>query len=326
MPLRIGIIGTGVVAAKHADAYRRNPNCQVTAVAEINVPRGEKFAAAYGAKYYEDYNALIQSGNVDAVSICVPHHLHCEIAVAAAAAQLQILLEKPISNTLEEADQILNACAQANITLMLSFVHRFRGEVMTAKTLLSSGRAGKVVTALDSICTLGGKHPPAWVWQRDTAGGGVLMYGGIHSLDRLRWLVAAEVVETYAYHVNHHNNTGVEDGLTAVLHFENGAIATLFENSPAYGKPGGWLTEIYGDSGAVRLKTGEWMEFTSAAETFTQNFTQYDHFQREIDEFIGAILEKRPPLITGEDGRKSLAIALAIYASAANHRPARVIQ
>lgn len=326
MTLRTGIIGTGVVAAKHADAYRRNPNCQVTAVAEINVPKGEKFAAAYDARFYADYNALIQSGEVDAVSICVPHYLHCEIAVAAAAAQLHILLEKPISNTLEEADQILNACARANITLMLSFVHRFRSEVMAAKALLSSGRAGKVVTALDSICTLGGNHPPAWVWQREMAGGGVLMYGGIHSLDRLRWLLTSEVVETYAYHVNYHNHTGVEDGLAAVLNFENGAIATLFENSPAYGKPGGWLTEIYGDRGAVRLKTGEWVEFTSAAETFIQDFTQYDHFQREIDEFVGAILEKRSPLITGEDGRKALAVALAIYQSAQDHRPVRVIQ
>src|SRR4051794_22715221 len=130
MTLRIGIIGTGVVAAKHADAYRRNPNCQVTAVAEINVPRGEKFAAAHDAKFYADYNELIQSGSVDAVSVCVPHHLHCDVSVAAATGQLHILLEKPISNTLEEADQILNTCARAKVTLMLSFVHRFRGEVM----------------------------------------------------------------------------------------------------------------------------------------------------------------------------------------------------
>src|SRR5262249_53045354 len=100
MTLRIGIIGTGVVAAKHADAYRQNAKCAITAVAETVTAKGEAFAARYGTTLYADYHELLQAGVVDAVSVCVPHHLHCDATVAAARAGVHILLEKPIANTL----------------------------------------------------------------------------------------------------------------------------------------------------------------------------------------------------------------------------------
>jgi len=321
--LRIGIIGAGVVAAKHANAYRQNPHCQIVAVSEVLPDKGQAFAQSYGAEFYEDYHELLTRAAVDAVSICLPHHLHHQAALAAAKARAHILLEKPISITLQEADEIIEICARCGVKLMIGFVHRFHGEILEAKRLIHDGHIGQPATALDSICTLGGQHPPAWIWRREFAGGGVLMYGGIHSVDRLRWLIGSEVIEVYARKLTYCNEADVEDGLTAVLQFKSGAIASLFENSPSYGKPGGWITEIYGNLGAIRIKTGECLEYTSTGLQYTQTFQTYDHFQREIDEFVSAIRENREPWIRGEDGREALAIAQAIYESAETGRPVR---
>lgn len=322
--LRIGVIGAGVVAARHADAYRRHPRCALVAVTEPIAARGQAFAGRYGATWYADYRDMLSKGHLDAVSVCLPHHLHHPVALAAAEAGLHMLMEKPISLTVAEADEMIAACRRFEVRMMLGFVHRFRGEVLEADRLIAAGAIGRPATAQDSICTLGGSHPPAWVWEQTQAGGGVLMYGGIHSVDRLLWLLRSDVVEVFAYQTRYASPGNVENGLTAVLRFANGAIATLFENSPPYGKPGGWLTEIYGTEGAIRIKTGEWLELTTAEQSSTQNFTRYDHFQREINEFVASLLEDRVPSVTAEDGRRALAVARAIYDSAASGQPRSV--
>jgi len=316
MATRIGIIGAGAVAAKHANAYRQNPHCQIVAVSE-NVPdKGRAFAQTYGAEFFEDYHQLLARARLDAVSICLPHQLHHEAGMAAARAGAHILMEKPITITVAEADELITACARSNLKLMTGFVHRFRSEMLAAESLIRAGRIGKPSNIIDNICSLGGKHTPGWVWHHAMSGGGVLMYGGVHGVDRLRWLMGSEVTEVYARKTTYSNDTDCEDGLVAALQFASGAIGSLFENSPSYGKPGGWHTEIYGERGAIRLKTAEWLEFTAKDEQFTQTFQNYDHFQREIDEFVSAVRDNRQPWITGEDGRQALAIVQAIYLSA----------
>jgi len=322
--LQIGIIGAGVVAARHADAYRRHPRCELVAIAEPDALRGQAFATTYGATWYLDYRDMLSNSRLDAASICVPHHLHHPVALATAEAGLHMLMEKPISLTLAEADQMIAACQRFGVRMMLGFVHRFRGELLEAERLIVAGAIGRPATAQDSICTLGGSHPPAWVWEQAHAGGGVLMYGGIHSVDRLLWLLQSNVVEVFAYQTRYASPGNVENGLAAVLRFGDGVIATLFENSPPYGKPGGWITEIYGTEGAIRIKTGEWIELTTGEHRYTQNFTRYDHFRREIDEFVASLLEDRPPSVTAEDGRRALAVARAIYDSAASGQPRSV--
>src|SRR5207249_5351648 len=116
-----------------------------------------------------------------------------------------------------------------------------------------------------------------------------------------------------------HNYAGygdVEDGLLALLEFERGISAALFENSPPYGRPGGWATEIFGELGAVRIQTGESTELTTAGRSFTLRSEDNLHFEREIDEFVAAVLGGREPSVPPAAGRDSLAVALAIYDSA----------
>jgi UDP-N-acetylglucosamine 3-dehydrogenase len=152
----------------------------------------------------------------------------------------------------------------------------------------------------------------------------VLMYGGIHAVDRLLWLIDSDVIEVMAHTTNYSRMGDVEDGLTALLRFSNGVIATLFENSPAYRALAGWSTELYGPDGCVRIKTGEYVEFASNEQSYVQQTRDNRNFHREIAEFVASIEEKREPWITGMDGWRALAVALAIYQSASEGRPVEV--
>lgn len=310
--MRIGLIGAGQVAARHAAAYAACPDARVVAVAEPDRARGERMASDCGARWVASAEELLALG-VDAVSICVPHDQHLDIALQAAEQGVHLLLEKPIANTLEEADAIVAAVRRAGVRLMICFVHRFRTEVQEAERLLRAGAIGEPVIALDRFCSLGGPHPPAWVWSREHAGGGVLMYGGIHAIDRMLWLVGREpTVEASRLH--HSFGFGdVEDGLVAVLRFAGGATGTLVESSPPYGRPGGWTTELFGTEGTLRIQTGAWVELTAADRSLTIKTSDDRHFERMIAEFVDAVRTGREPSVTGGDGRDALAVALSIY-------------
>jgi predicted dehydrogenase len=312
--LRVGLIGAGQVAERHAAAFAACPDAVVTAVADPDRARGERLAADCGAAWFASTDELLAAG-ADAVVACVPHDLHLPVAVAAAEHGAHILLEKPIANSLEEADAILEAADRAGVRLMVGFVHRFRTEVLEASRLLREGAIGEPVIALDRFCSLGGPHPPAWVWSRAQAGGGVLMYGGIHAIDRLLWLIGDEATVTTAQLHQTHGFGDVEDGLVAMLRFSRGASAALVENSPPYGRPGGWATDVFGTDGALRIQTGAWVEHTSAGGTYAVESGDEGHFERQAAEFVAAIRDEREPSVTGRDGRDALAVALAIYRS-----------
>jgi predicted dehydrogenase len=314
--MRVGIVGAGQVAQRHAQAYDAHPHTTVAAVAEPLRDRGEALATACGARWFATLDELLSAAGVDALSICVPHDLHRAAVDAACDARVHVLLEKPIANTLEDADAILDLTAAAGIVLMLGFVHRFRTEVLYAKQVVDSGQIGEPFSCLDRFCSLGGPHPPSWVWDRAAAGGGVLMYGGIHAVDRLRWLTGREVLAVTARAHRAYGFGDVEDGLVAMLDLEGDVTAVLFENSPPFGRPGGWATEIFGTKGAIRIQTGEWVEVTTAAGTTTIDAEDERHFEREIAEFVSAIADGREPSVPGRAGRDALAVALAAYSAA----------
>lgn len=163
-----------------------------------------------------------------------------------------------------------------------------------------------------------------WVNQKDIAGGGVLMYGAIHGLDRLRWLIGSEVTTVTAETRTYDPNSEVENGVVALLSFANGAVATLSSNAPVYkAQPAHWETELYGDRGMVRIRTRQFAELSSDeiskhvdTAVFSTDLGPHYNFARQAQAFVEAIEKDQDPVITGEDGIKALEIALSIYQAA----------
>ncbi len=315
MSVKLGILGAGIIAKSFMEAAPAVRDLEVARICDLVEDVARALAQPYGIAWETDYRALLADKSIDAVYIALPHHLHEEAAVAAARAGKHILLEKPMANSLEEADRILAAQRAAGVKLMLGFTHRFHSELETAKRLIDAGELGHISLAVD-IMTTGGRIP-GWFWQRQQAGGGVLHVNGAHSFDRLRWLVGAEIVEVFAYADTYDVRKTVEDSVVVALRFENGAMGSVVHNWVVdFDLPFKCDLDLYGSSGAIRIDTWNALQFSNANHTWTQRRQRDDMFQKEISEFVGAILEDREPCVTGEDGRRSLACVQAAYESA----------
>jgi len=319
--LTIAIIGAGDVAQEHARAFAKlGPSVSIAAIADIDERRSTKLAQTYGARAFGDYRAALDL-SPDIAVVCLPHHLHREVGEYASHAGCHILMEKPIAHTLEDGVAIVEACQRHQVLLTIGYVHRYRAEMRQAYDLIQAGQLGEAVLGSDSFCMQGGQTIPNWAWSRGSAGGGVLMYTGIHSIDRLRWLFRSEVSEVFARARSFSHDVDVEDGLVATLIFANGAIATLFETSPRYRvSPRNWDTELVGTKACMRIRTREYLEYSGDDHAYRVEIAHDDHFASQARDFVDAVRQRRTPWITGEDGIKTLAVALAIYRSAESGR------
>lgn len=327
MTLRVGIIGAGQVGERHAAGFAAIPGAGVTAVADLIPARAEALAGRYGARAFTDWRAMLAAG-LDIVVVCTPHSQHVAPAEAAAARGIHVLMEKPIATTLADGRRIVVACERHGVCLSISFVHRFRDELQTAHDWITSGVIGQPLVASEIMNARRGTHLGAWVNQRELAGGGVLMYSAIHAVDRLRWLLGSEITSVVAHTRRFDPGLEVEDGVGALLGFANGASATLTSTAPTYrSELTHWMTEIHGTAGMLRVMTRQWAEISSdqlvaRVETLT-GAGRHEHynFVRQAAAFVAAVDQGTAPVISGVDGLQALAVALAIYRSAASGMP-----
>jgi predicted dehydrogenase len=317
----VALVGAGQVAHHHAKAFAQlGPEVRIIGVADTDEARAASLADACSARAFTGYRDLLEL-SPDIVIICIPHHLHREAGEAAAAAGSQVLMEKPLAHTLEDARAIVESCRRHGVRLTTSFVHRYRAAFQEAYRLIQDGELGELSLAVDRFHIPGGPSVPAWVWRKASSGGGILMYSGIHAVDRLRWLFGSEVTEVYARSVTHSHQADVEDGLVATLTFDNGRVATLVENQPGYrvGAPQSEM-EIFGSRASIRIQRGQTLEYNSDDRSYRCEFTHDDHFLAQARDFVAAVRERREPWISGQDGLRAQEIVMAIYRSAETGR------
>jgi myo-inositol 2-dehydrogenase/D-chiro-inositol 1-dehydrogenase len=250
------------------------------------------------------------------VSIGTPHNTHLSIFEKLAPYVAGVLMEKPLEINLARARTISKLAKQHNVKVMMGFVHRFRDEVRAAYDAIQAGEIGKVGNLLESICSKGGNHPPRWVFDPEISGGGALMYTGVHSLDRLRWLAGGEVerVSALARNISSPLHPKIEDSLSAIFEFKNGAIGTLFENAPSHQFPGGWVSEVYGSTGAIRIQQQVNCAIGNGANHRLVP-AGGDRFTATIEHFLSCLIESRPFGPDLHSGLANVALAEAIYRS-----------
>jgi UDP-N-acetyl-2-amino-2-deoxyglucuronate dehydrogenase len=322
MTLRVGIIGAGQVGERHAVGFAAVEGATIAGIADIVEERATALTRRFGGVPLVDWRRLMDL-DLDILVVGLPHNMHVQPAEAAAECGVHLLMEKPIATTLEDGQRIVEVCQEAGAKLTLSFVHRFRDEAQAAWKWLAEGHVG-VPQVVRSVMNAPRKPDlPAWVAQKEAAGGGVMMYTAIHAVDRLRWLVGSEITTVTGRIRRWDPQSEVEDGAVALLTFANGAVATSAANAPAYwAQPAVWETEIFGTEGMLRV-TREAVEVSSnrlqtrlETQTSSSRLGQHYNFIRQAEAFVKAIEEDRQPAITGEDGLRSLEVVLALYRSA----------
>ncbi|MEM2112511.1 MAG: Gfo/Idh/MocA family oxidoreductase [Candidatus Bathyarchaeia archaeon] len=336
--LNIGIVGSGRMADRHAEAYQKIEGVNLIGfVGHVDIQKAKGLASKYHAEWFESVQKLLARKNLDAVDICTPTLTHTEICMECLEAGKHVLVEKPLASSLKDCDLIISKAIKVGSTLMVGHVSRFFPSHIEAKRVINMGEIGDPIMALDFFITPGGlpgkEGMPSWVKYR-TLGGGNFMDNGIHCVDRLRWWLNSDIESVYTVGMKNLIEDGDMDthGM-AVLKFKNGTFATIAGVCPSTGAYEN-STKIIGTKAALYIQLGK--EVTVVTDTRkevpfpfsvskTEMYPSYSHniagFESELREFVGSIREHRVPSVTGYDGRAAVEGVLAIYKSFETGRP-----
>ena len=351
--IRTAIIGPGKVAHLHAKGILNCENAELAAICGRTPSKTEAFAAQYGIRPYSDPEEMIKSEKVEALIVCTPHPNHRDPVVRAARFGVHCLIEKPMASTLQDCDDMLEAARQYQVKLGVVSQRRFYEPVKRMKEAIDQGKIGQPV--LGHIVILGWRDEAyyksdPWRGKWNTEGGGILVNQAPHQLDLFQWLMGP-IDEVYGIVQNlNHPYVEVEDTAIAVVRFKNGGVGNiLLSNSQ---KPGIYgKIHIHGSNGAsVGAQTEGGAMFiagqTSVLEPPVNDiwtvpgeehlpdlWKQQDQelFNRidaaeyyiglQVRDFLEALVEGRDPLVTGEEGRKTVELFTAVYRSNRDHVP-----
>ena len=318
------------MASAHLAALRLLPDVEIAAFADPVIERAQERAVQFGGVALPDEAALWE--RVDAVWVCSPPHLHAEHAVAAARAGRHVFVEKPMAHTLEAADQIVAACGEAGVRLMVGQVLRYWPALLRLRELLLAGDLGGLVSCWSRRFAEAAPAEMPW-WRRDwRRGGGFTVEWGVQELDFVRWAAepAAGPVERVHGRVvcSRGDFPDFDDYARATLTFRAGAVGG-FEGGLNAPLGGGTQRGILGtramaitEGRAVRLRyTGDGAERMLDVPPLNDPERRVNAaVLAEDQEFAQSILEGRPPAVPGEEGRAALAICLAIHQSSLEQR------
>ena len=322
-----GVVGLGMGSAR-ARTVAQTDGAELVAVCDIDEERGQKAKEEHGCEWLKDYGALLARDEIDVVMVMTPSGMHADMGCQAAAAGKHVITTKPLDVSLEKADQLIAACQEAGVSLVVDFGRRYSPDNWRVRTAIDQGRFGRLI--------LGEARLKWWrsqayfgngwrgTWAMD--GGGSLMNQHVHGVDVLQWLMGPVEsvfgrIGTFAHDIE------TEDLTMSMLHFRNGAVGTILSTTtfPADAET---RTEIHGDRGGVIMARGRiefWMTkaaFDEARREQNPEDFPYDYTgpRNVVEEMLGILRDGAEPIVSGEEARKSLEIILAVYESARTGR------
>ncbi|HZC35870.1 MAG TPA: Gfo/Idh/MocA family oxidoreductase [Chthoniobacterales bacterium] len=324
--MRVGIVGAGTMGEVHAAAWC-SIGAKLVGCTSSHPAQREALAQRYDIRPFADYNEFLDA--VDIVDICVPTSLHRSMVLEAAAAGKDVICEKPIALTLNDAVAMIKGCDQAGVRLFIGMVLRFFPQYRLAKELVANGQLGQ----LGVIRLKRASYPPQpsslqGNWYIDESrSGGMIIDLMIHDFDYARWL-SGEVARVYA--LKGQSSNGPAQYAQAILRFRNGAMA-LIEGGWA-NPPGVFRTaiDISGSAGLIEWDSDQ----TPTVRTFfppiaretagvglpVSGLTE-DPYTAELRHAYQAIQSGTRFEVTAEDALQSLRIALSVKESIASGQP-----
>ncbi len=326
-----GLIGASTIASQYMiDAIRAQPGQAVVAVASSSAERGRAYAERHGiAAAYSSVDALLADPAVQVVYISTTNELHREQVLAAAAAGKHVLCEKPLALDVADALAIVKACRDAGVVMATNHHLRNAATHRKIRELVLGGAIGKPLFARVFHAVYLPPHLQGWRIDRPQAGGGVILDITVHDADTLRFVLGAEPVEAVGLTPSAAMaKQGLEDGVMAVLRFDNGVLAQLHDAFTV--KHAGTGLELHGDAGSIvgrdvmtQQPVGSLLLRTAAGE----QAVPVEHeslYERGVAAFCAAMRGEGPPAATAEDGVRSLLAATAVAEACRTGRAVRI--
>jgi predicted dehydrogenase len=342
MTIRIGIIGCGAIAAIHAKAYRAIEDVRLVACADISRERARDFAAKHElASAYNDYNRMLESEKLDAVSICTPNYAHCEPTVKSLEAGLHVMVEKPIAMNACEAARMLDAARRTGRLLTVGHHMRFQPAAQFLKRMIVAGDLGHIYFGRSHA--LRRRGVPGWgeFHIKQKSGGGPLIDIGVHTLDLIIWLMGSPVPRTVTGSVftkfgnrpDFYNAWGnykreeydVEDFACGLVRFADGSALVLEASWAAHIPPLETYAQlILGDRGGACIRpftqTEPPLEILSARDEALVDMRpsalpEVDAYAEEMKHWIACIHGEAEVLVKPEESLNVQRVIDAIYLS-----------
>jgi UDP-N-acetyl-2-amino-2-deoxyglucuronate dehydrogenase len=353
--IRTALVGCGKVGHLHAAALRSLPESEFVAVCGRTAEKAEAFAEKYHVAAFTDVKEMIARAKVEAVCICTPHPEHAAPTIAAARLGAHVLVEKPLASSLADCDAML-AAARASHTLIGTVCQRrFYPPCQRIRRAIDEGKLGQPVLG---VATIFGWRDEAYYqsdpwrgsWKHE--GGGVLVNQSPHQLDLLLWYLG-EVQEVFGYWSNlNHPYIEVDDTAVAIVRFKNGALGNIVVSNSqnpainarvsvhgANGASAGVQTDggamfvagmssileaPFNDVWTIRGEESFLAQWKEADAQLFASVNPVEHFhQLQIKDFLDAIIKRRQPAVTGEDGRRTVELFTAIYRATRDRKPVR---
>ncbi len=334
--IRVGVIGLGQIAIKaHLPGYLQAAGCQVTALHSLREQHAKAIAKEFGVPHiYNDCDRLLESKEVDAVSICTPNFTHAEIAIKALKEGKHVLVEKPMAINSVEAKAMIQTAKKHKRILMVHQNMRFDPAIRTAEKLLRKGMIGDIFAAKSSLTHKGPQEwseKANWFFDKKKSGGGALMDLGPHVFDTLSFLLNDDAVLMGAVAASG-REVKLKSGMAPVqmdvhasclLRFKKGAIGMINV---------GWADNayhnrfyFYGTKGVMSINLGKGEPITVEYRNKPgREFPDLDKdsFSPTIYEnFLDSIRKNKTPMVSGEQGLKTIELIEAGYRFIAKSAP-----
>ncbi len=341
--MKYALIGCGRISPNHIEAAKNNhlefvAMCDI--VPEVMQEKSERFGLD-AVRKYADYRELLEKENPELVAIATESGKHAAIALDCIAAGCHVIIEKPIALSIADADAIIQAGKKAGVVVCANHQNRFNKSVQYMRKALEAGRFGRLSHGAAHVRWNRGKSyydqaPWRGTWAQD---GGCLMNQCIHNIDLLRWFMGDEVEEVTAYTDQlEHPYLEAEDLGMALVKFSNGSYGLIEGTTNVYPKNLEETLYIFGEKGTAKAAgtsnniIEEWRfaddldDPDEVKKRFSENppnIYGFGHTPLYAD-VIDAIDHHRAPLVDAEAGKRALELVLAIYKSAAEHRPIKL--
>lgn len=326
--MKFAIIGAGKFAQKRANVFNSDfsKKAELKAIVDVDLEKAKVLAKKFNCEAFSDYHKLLDRDDIDSVIVATPNKFHCEISKAFLDADKNVLCEKPVTTTVEEAEIILEAANKSKGFFKTGSNHRYFPNVQKAKELLDQNKIGRLIFARGWIGNNGRYVQNSWFWDKNLSGGGTFLDNGCHIMDIFRWCLG-EVKECKGYTVNNVWPSEVEDTGFALYKTEDDKV--FFLQSSWVEWSGYMYMEFYGAEGFIFVDSRFHNRVTLGNkdgynETFDFSSSPPTSHKLEMMDFVENIEKKIQPKPCAHDGLRVVKMVHALYEASKTNKTIKV--
>ena len=313
--MRFALIGAGGIAQSYILAFQKTSKAELVGVCDINLDAAKATADKVGAKAFDDYKAMCEDVQPEAVIVCTPPTTHEDICVELLSNGHHVLCEKPLSVSSDSAARMIETSIATGKKFTMASKFRYVNDVIKARELVQGGAIGDIVL-FENTFTSHVDMSTRWNSNPAISGGGVLIDNGTHSVDIMRYFLGP-VVELQVIEGRRVQDIPVEDTVRVFVRTEDDVMGSI-DLSWSMQKEQPWYISLYGTEGTILVGWGE-SKYRISGETewnvFGTGYDKVQAFTSQIENFAAHINGEEELLITSADGLASVEVIEAAYES-----------